>query len=571
MRRRSLVGLVGLVVPVLLLTGCVDIPASSDPRPVPAATSAVTGNAGPQVDALAPRGGEQPDEIVRGFLAASASSVRTRPAARQFLTASAAQTWADDDSVTVITQDIATVPDLDEGQVTLTSQVLGGVDRDGVYTAVRADLRQVLSVVQDDSGEWRIDNPPQGVLLRVEDFRRAYVAYNLYFLDATGTTVVPDPRYFLTGSTARANSLVEELLDGPSPDLLPAVTTEFGGDVALLRNVQEVRDVEIDLTGLGERSPASLQRLSAQLIWTLKQISVTEMTLRSDGQILSVPDVGETQTSSDWQSYDPDTVPVDDVGHFVSQGGLWTVAGEPIPGPVGAGAFNLTSAAVSSGLTAVAGVAPAPDGVNLLTGPYAGPLTPVLSGQSFTRPRWVSRYQEVWTVRDGTEVIRVAGDAPPQPVATVNLPAGGSIRALQVGRDGTRVALIVGGPGEGELYIGGVVRSGTTVTLDGFHGLFTALGSVSDVAWANATQLLILAEDPSDGRTKPWVISVDGGVLVGPTSDNLSGVPTAVAAAPGRPAVASSGGVMYQLDGDAWTTLVRGLPFFPGSAPSYPS
>lgn len=563
--------LLALAVPLLLLTGCVDIPAGSAPQPVSELPSASPADPGPQLEALEPKGGEQPDEIVRGFLAASASNARSRPSARLYLTPEAAQSWADDAGVTVIAQAVAAVPNLAAGQVTLTGQVLGRVNPDGVYTAAREDLRQVLSLVEI-GGEWRIDNPPPGVLLRVNDFRRAYVPYNLYFLDPTGTTVVPDPRYFLSGSAARANTLVEELLEGPSPFLAPAVQTEFGADVALRSNVQEVSDVDIDLTGLGERSPASLQGMSAQLIWTLKQVSINQMTLRSDGQILIVPTVGATQTSSDWQSYDPDAVPVDDIGHFVTQGALWTVDGQPIAGPAGAGDYRLVSGGVSSGLDYAAGVAPAPDGVQLLVGPYGAALAPVLSGASFTRPVWVARQQEVWTVRDGNEVVRVPVGAAPQTVSTADLLALGTIRALRVSRDGTRVAIVAGPVGRAQIYVGQVVRNGSAITVSGFVPLYAGLGNAFDVSWATATQLLFLAVDPADGRTKPWVISVDGAVLSPPqTVDNLSGVPTAIAAAPGRPALVSSGGVMYQLNGDAWTTLVRGLPFFAGSSPSYPS
>lgn len=559
--------LAGLAAPLLLLTGCVDIPDAGAPQPVSGISSAA-GGPGPPVEVLAPDGGEQPDEIVRGFLAASASNVRTRPAARLFLTPEAARSWEDDAGATIIAQD-ATVPEPAAAQVTLTGQILGRVDDNGVYDAVREDLRQVLSLVEID-GEWRIDNPPPGVLLRVENFRRAYVPYNLYFLDPTGTTVVPDPRYFLSGSTARANSLVEELIDGPSPFLAPAVRTEFGEGVALRSNVQEVRDVDIDLTGLGERSPTSLQGLSAQLVWTLRQVSITELTLRSDGQILTVPGVGTAQTGNDWQSYDPNAVPVDDVGHFVSEGALLTVEGQPVPGPAGTGDYRLTSVGVSSGLDFVAGVAPAAGGASLLVGEYGGALAPVLSGTSFSSPVWVARQQEVWTVRNGTEVVRVPVGAAPQTVNTEDLLGLGPVRALRVARDGTRVAIVAGEAGAGALYVGQVVRSGSTVTLSGFTPFFTGLGNTTDVAWATATQLLFLAVDPADRRTKPWVISIDGSVLdVSPVA-NLAGVPTAIAALPGRPALVSASGVMYQLDGSTWTTLVRGLPFFSGVAPAYP-
>lgn len=557
-----------LVVPLVLMTGCVDLPERTAPQPVAEATSTATGAVGPPVEGLGPEGGEQPDEIVRGFLTASASNARSRPAARLYLTPDAARDWADDAAVTVITQD-ALVPNPRDQQVTLTAQVLGGVDASGVFTGAREELRLVLSLVQVD-GEWRIDNPQPGVLLRVEDFRRVYLPYNLYFLDPTQTTVVPDPRWFLSGSVARANTLVEALLNGPSPRLADAVLTELGDGVGLLSNVPDGREVDIDLTGLGARSEVSLQGLSAQLVWTLKQVSVTELTLRGDGQPLVVPGVSEPQSSTDWASYDPDTLSVDDVGHFVSQGALFTDAGTPIAGPAGAGGYGLIAAGVSSGLGVAAGVAPTPDGVDLLLGPYGGELAPVLGAASFTAPSVVSRQQELWTVRDGAEVVRVAFDGTAQTVTVSGLPNTAPIKSLRVSRDGTRVAVVIGGAGSGELYVGNVVRGLSAVTLGGFVQLYTGLRNASDVAWATATQLLFLAVDPADSRTKPWLISIDGGVLTSPPDTNLAGIPTAVAAAPGRPALASSGGLMYRLDGTTWTTLVRGQ-LLTGSSPSYPS
>lgn len=552
-----------------LLTGCVGIPGDSDPVPVTVVDDDTLTDAGIQVEALAPEAGQQPDEVVRGFLAASASNLRGQPVARQYLTPRAAANWADDAGVTVIERDPAAVPSADGAQVALTGRIIGSVDADGVYTGAETELRQVLSLVQVDD-QWRIDNPPPGVVLRIDDFRRAYVQYNLYFLDPTGTKVVPDPRFFLSGSVARANSLVEELLAGPSPFLAPAVTTEFTPDVTLLSNVQEVRDIEVNLSGLQERSPASLQRLSAQLIWTLKQLSIAQLTLRSDGQLLSVPGVGGVQRADDWQSYDPDFVPANTVGHYLDQGAVWTDEGQRIPGPAGEGAYALSSAGASAAQNRLAGVTETPGGSSLLVGDYGGTLAPALTGLTFSPPAWNEPTQEVWAVRDGREVVRVPKRAPPQVVTTADLSAPGPIRSLQLSRDGTRAAVVVGPAGAADLYVARVARSGSTVQLSGFTPLATSLRDVIDVAWATATQLLLLATDPADGRRKPWLVSVDGAVLDLQPRGNLPEDATGIAAAPGRPALASAGGSMYQLDDQTWTTLVRGLPFFPGTAPFYP-
>ncbi len=552
-----------------ILSGCVGIPSGSDPIPVTVVDEGSLADPGGEIQALAPRADLQPDEVVRGFLAASASNTRSRPVARQYLTPEQAQNWTDDAGVMVIERNFAAVPSRDGSEVTLTGRVVGRVNDAGVYASVDEELRQVLSLVQVD-GQWRIDNPPPGVVLRVDDFRRAYVQYNLYFLDSTGTKVVPDPRFFLSGSVARANSLVEQLLAGPSPFLAPAVTTEFGPDVALASNVQEVRDLEVSLTGLGERSPASLQRLSAQLIWTLKQLSISLLTLRSDGQVVSVPGTGGVQGPDDWQSFDPDFVPANAVGHYLNEGAVWTVDGQRIPGPAGEGSYALASAGASAQQTMLAGVSESASGSTLLIGAYDGVLAPVLAGRSFTPPAWVEPTQDVWTVRDGNEVVRVPTGGQPQIVTTFDFGDRTPIRSLQISLDGTRAAVVAGGAGVAGLYVARVSRSGPTVALSGFTPLATGLRDVVDVSWATATQLFFLATDPADGRSKPWLISVDGAVLASQPLDNLPDEASGITASPGRPALASAAGSMYQLDGTTWTTLVRGLPFFRGTAPFYP-
>ena len=49
-----------------------------------------------------------------------------------------------------------------------------------------------IELVQTPNG-WRIDRLPNGVFLDWQQFQSACKRYTLYFVDPTGTTVVPDP------------------------------------------------------------------------------------------------------------------------------------------------------------------------------------------------------------------------------------------------------------------------------------------------------------------------------------------------------------------------------------------
>jgi len=293
------------------------------------------------------------------------------------------------------------------------------------------------------------------------------------------------------------------------------------------------------------------------------------LTLRDDGRVISVPSVGTTQTSDDWQSYDPDFVSADSTGHYLDQGAVWSVDGQRIPGPAGAGDYRLVAAGTSNDQSQLAGVGPGPDGATLLVGEYGGPLTPTLSGRTFSAPSWAGPAAEVWTVRDGRDVVRVPVGALAQVVSVPDLELG-PLRALAVSRDGTRAAVVVGPPGQGQLLVGRIGRSDSTAQLSGFIRLAQDVQDIVAVSWATSTQVLFLGTDPADGRRRPVLASVDGAVQVTQPLLNLPVDPSGVASAPGRPALVSAGGTMYQLRGAAWTTLVRGEPFFTGTEPFYP-
>ena len=64
-------------------------------------------------------------------------------------------------------------------------------------------------------GEWRISDPPNGLIMLEPDFERLYVERDVFFLDPTGQRVVPDPRLLIKGD-AQPTALVQRILDGPS-------------------------------------------------------------------------------------------------------------------------------------------------------------------------------------------------------------------------------------------------------------------------------------------------------------------------------------------------------------------
>jgi len=560
---------------IALLAGCSTVPSSSPTVQITQVAEPTDTAVG--IEPLGPESGATPEEVVRGFIDASASVVRNHPVARQYLSADAAATWSDSDGVTVISGDYATVQK-QSGSVEVTGTLVGTLDERGIFSVGAGSVYSRVMTLSDDSGEWRITDPPDGLLLLEPDFSRTYEPVNAYFLDPTGTRVVPDPRYLVTGE-AQPNTLVTRLLGGASPTVAAGVVNPLAG--AELRSTVSVSNgtATVDLTWPPDVTDATLQAASGQLTWSLSQLQVNSVVVLRDGQDLGLPGVPRVQSTQDWLALDPDVAPVGAVGHYLADGGLRLASdGNPAPGPAGTGVYGLSSAAVTvdartNQLGWMAGVsttvspnAPA----TLYAGMYGGDLASMVTGGSFTDPTTAGTRAEVWTVRDGAEVVRLPSSGPAQTVSATTLAGLGPVTAFQLSPDGVRVAVVSQGAEGGQVYVGTVVRDEDAVSVRDLRAVAPTVQQVVDVAWRNSGLLMVLAGDPGTGRTVPWTVGVDGWDLTENTTSGLPGQPTAVAAAPGRQPLVSADGTMWQLSSGNWVTLVRGQEPRPGSAPFYP-
>ena len=296
-------------------------------------------------------------------------------------------------------------------------------------------------------GEWRITDPPDGLIILEPDFERLYVTRDVFFIDPTEQRVVPDPRLLIKGD-AQPTALVQRLLDGPSGYIAAGVRNPLTG--AQLRSAVTVRNgaAVVDLTALTTDPEPVLSQICAQIVWTLDPLSQT-VEIRVDGEPVDLSGIPDAQTTGDWAGFDPDAVPLDAVGHYLYAGALHTVStGAPAPGPAGTGAYGLSSAAVSADprtgrLSFLVGVRSDASGATLYAGPYDGDLAPVLTGATLNRPTVASTRSEAWVVRDGTDVVRVPASGAPQAVNAPTLQGLGRADVLTLSPDGVRAALVV--------------------------------------------------------------------------------------------------------------------------------
>jgi hypothetical protein len=562
---------------LLALSGCSTVPSNSPTVQItqlPARPADVVG-----IEPLPPEPGAPPEEIVRSFIDAAASTRAGHPVAREHLAPDAAESWSDEGAITVLSADYATVT-TETGAVAVTATPVGTVDERGVFTVGGPGLFTREFTLEKLDEQWRITNPPDGLIILEPDFVRLYDEVSAFFMDPTGQRVVPDPRYLISGE-AQPTALVQRLLDGPSAQLSAGVRNPLTGVQRRSAVTVDEQTAVVDLTVPMTDPAPVLEEICAQLVWTLTQLDqprIRAVEIRVDGEpvdLETVPD--DEQTRGDWPAFDPDAVPVDAVGHYLNAGALHTVtSGQPVAAPAGTGVYRLSSAAVSSDprsgeLTFLAGVQENPGGATLLAGPYTGELAPVLAGATLTAPSVAATRAEAWVVRNGTDVVRVPAGGVAQAVSAPTLVGLGEATVLRLSPDGVRAALVVEGPGGPSLYVGTVVRSQDgAVDLRDLREIAPALSQVSDVTWRDSGNLYVLAGDAAEDRIVPYQVGVDGWGLTDVPTAGLPAQADSIAAAPTRQPLVSAGSTIWQLAGGTWVTLVRGQEPLPGTAPFYP-
>jgi hypothetical protein len=609
-----MVAVTGVLALATVLAACSGVPGSSAAFDVTQIADQIA-----PVAPDAPTPGQQPDQIVRGFIAATArpdldsASGSSFAAARQYLTPDAQANWQPNAMPVVVLGDgYRTEVAVDQpGTVTVSglSPGLLDVDRSFDPDAPQSYARAVPLVLVD--GQWRISDPPPELLLTNSEFSTAFRQRVLYFLDPTGTGVVPDVRHVVIGQTPanRANRLISMLIHGPSAAVAGAVHTQFTAKSALRSNpsVDAEGVLQVDLTGVDVSTPEARRALAAQLVWTLSPTS-PRIAITVDGEPLDPAQAVYTINSV--SSFDPDrlagTGQVASDPFYVNPSGaiVGLLDGQPMPGPLGSGAAVVTSAAKSSATGAVAAVAADPSGDQalLMVRPQqTDRADPVLQAGTITQPSFTHGGDEAWVVQNGAtkpEVYRISttGNPSRERVGSDEFAGKGPVTALALSPDGVRVAVVAGE----RLYLGvltpaltdsapattGAAATPTDPAADAGTGpapmeitqltmLRPDLLHVGPVAFANSRELLVAASTAPNTYRSLWDVSIDGFDSRKITDQGKFGDIDGLAVAPGEPLLITFSGRVWELEGSQadgqWKSPLADPPFLNGSSPFYPS
>ena len=567
-RLRGVAPVAFVVALLALLAGCI-----SEPSGGPVISYSMTQGPGgqsqplPQIIAQPPAAGWTPEQIVTGFLAASASFAGGQRIAREYLTTKENRAWTPNWSAVVYSSgpnvQPATVTGTGSGRVatvTVGGSVQAFLSGTGGYVAPSASATGVAPGgpltfrLQKVGNQWRISKAPPYLVLTSYSFQYDYQLRNLYFFDPTTSDLVPDPVYVpLQATTASLmDGLVYDLINPPGDWLsrgatstsFPRKTTTIG-DVTLNGGTAAV-----NLGGAitkGANDNKLMQQVSAQLLWTLigsggSGPAVQSVQLSVNGKPWSPPGSDLNPVQQLHQSkYTPANGAssqfyyVDGAGDLLSRA---SSVGKPVKvAHIGTG---FTQIAVSPDKQYVAAV----KNGSLFTGRVGDPLVR-RAGDGYTSLSW-DPADDLWATT-GDQIVMLSGAASPsqqagKPIAVSVVNSDGTTQnvgpftGLRVAPDGVRVAIIVGG---NDLDFGAFVpldnarpgQAAVQIVLSQFY-VSVPSATFTSVTWYGPDNVIAL-RDPGPQLTE---YPVDGGSSTSiPAQPHMSWITASL----GNPLIAS--------------------------------
>lgn len=576
MRRPRLL-LAALVLAVLTdlgAGGCVSLPRQG---PVRSATVADSGDGETLVDYTpsGPRPGSTPGVLVDHFLTSMTATPLNTVVAREFLTSASSPAWVPERGTVVYgSQQLLSEPG---GRVSLLLRDVVELDSRGTWLGDPTSGRgrdYHLRLVKED-GEWRVDHPPDRLLIPRAHFDTEYEQFLLYFLDSTATVLVPEPVYVPRGRQA-PTLLLSSLLRGPEPALRRSERTSFPRGTALDGiSVPVSRDgtAEVPLNSRALAVDGQQQDLLfAQIAWTLGQVpGVERVRVTVDGTTIDPPGSAEDVSVDAFSRFDP-SVGYASTALFGSRDrrvvSLEGGGEDAISGPSGALPVGFRSIAVDLLAQRVAGVSADGrsvlesdrDGVPGRIATLADIRTVYAGGTDVLRPAY-DLYGQLWLLDRAGPGARLSvvrgGTARPVPAPGLT---GQDVRRFVLSRDGTRLVAQVRRGGTDRLLLARVQRDakGRVTGVDAARPLAVEGSSarILDIAWRSPAGLAVLTA-PAPGSSRVLVVKVDGsstGPDLGSDIEPFRGSAVRLVGSPS----AGTPLLLGTADGRLWTLTRRG-------------
>jgi hypothetical protein len=490
-------GVVVALAAVLLLAGCVAIPSSGGVNQGPLVQSG--GNGSSIVDLpLGPQKNASKTEIFADFLQAATSSLNNYGIAREFLTDKADQGWDPTESV-LIREKPASPQDSGDNSVSYTVSTKASVNALGVYSEQATDSNETLNYsFSKVKGQWRISSLPDGIVLSRDSFENSFGDYPIYFFDPEYRYLVPDVRWFPTGSTV-PNRIVLALIAGPAAWLQGGVvSTAFpagvkAGSPVVVHNNTAVVDLSADVASAKALVRA---RIANQLGTSLDgQAGITQISITAHGAPVTVSNRGlSTQRAVAALSLPP-------LLQKGKQFGFWPRL-EPLQistriVDLAGTAVALDRAQTTAAVLTKAGVWRVTTTAAKLVDARSGLIAPSIDPSGY-----------VWSVpsADPSAIVAVGSDGIQHAVSST-IPSQSTIVSMDVSHDGTRLLIYLSTGTGPRLIVAGIVRrAGVPTSLGQLLDLPVSSAHPIDATWVDQSTVAALASADGEDSVTSYVI-----------------------------------------------------------------
>lgn len=550
---------------ILLLSGCGGIPESSEVY-FGEVISEDSSTQFVRVIARPPTTGMEPEAIVRGFLEACADPSGDYAIARKYLASDSAASWNPGTGIDVYEANSIQVSG-PEPRLVITANKQGVISDLGRFQTADpgAKISRTFKVAKDANTQWRITELNDGILLSAGDVDRSFRSFPIYFLNSSLTSLVSDSVIVPVNSSGAATSLVQSLLDGPSPYLVPVASTAFPvgtsltyGSVPVIDGIAQV-DLSQEILGADE---LTRRALSAQLVWTLSVLpNVAGVRITVSGQPLALTDVGPTQTVSDWKEISPLIDSTFNVLNVIRADKIYSVidnvATEKLTSPT-----NLISASVNRDSSRIAAITN--DLKTLLaTDVTSGDFVVAAQGEVLSRPTWDQQGNIfIADFGQGVREIRTDGTTLVTPVDVSNLGTTDQVKQVAVSQDGVRVAVVLSNGTQDVIAVGALFRTNSETRIIGLHRIERTISQVRDIAWSSPTSLAAIATDGPGGEMLFDISLLDGKTRVSSTPPGAQALAIDGTGTIYLSVVNGSSQLLYRQTFGSWTEITTGFGGF---------
>ena len=446
-----------------------------------------------RVIASSPQEGMTPEEIVSGFLNASASSENDFKIAREYLIPELRETWQPTQQIQVY-EGQGRLSSNQSNSVVFTAPLNSVIDDRSRITLSEPDSQLVqefkLKKVED---EWRINLEIKGLLISRADLNRSFTTFPLWFPDSSLKTLTPDIVVLPRSTTGNATRLMQLLLAGPGENLTGAVRSAFPVGTTLAINSVPVSNglatVSLNESVLSAE-PFLREVLSAQIVKTLSRIpEIRTVRINVGSQSLIVPNTPIRQSMTLWEKFSPDSNREADA-LAIQDGKIFRISTE-LTSAISDDYFNSGrwfAATANRDENILAAVTEDRTKLVVQNSSAATPRRVLVEGQGFRIPRsdifdatWVTGVNQISVIQNN-RVINVSIDGLDKQNVIDVIPS----------PDGVRALLITNTVYGTELRIGTIVRDDQNIKIINVRKLIRDGYSVTQATWQDSEIVLYL-------------------------------------------------------------------------------